>query len=1385
MKDLELALKIKATADGLSNIKSTIAGLKEAGVETAQWEDAARDLESALQQVSTERGLIDQFKKIKQAVADSAETLTEAQQKAQALGKALSETEEPTKAQVREFENARKAVEKAEVAYQDSRLSVQSMRAELKAAGIETKSLSDHQIRTNKSTAELANRVDLLSSGLEKQALRQKEAATAAAAAAATQKKLSKEEIDRQLLGLKAHAEIEQEIEATQQAYERLKKSGKLTQAELAQAALKTEERIRELKHQTNGWSESLQNAKGSMTALAGSVAGLAVMAGYAIDFESAMADVRKVVDGTDEQFDQLTGRIKEMSGELPITAEGLAKIAAAGGQLGVPIDKLDQFVTLAAKMSVAFDLSVEQAGDAVAKLSNIFNIPIENVEDLGDAINTLGNTTAAREADILDVLTRIGGTASQFKLTADQAAALAATMIEMGAKSEVAGTGINALLSKLQTANVQGADFKSALEGIGLSATQLAADIRNNPQQALTEFLRTLSKLDDQSRAETLTRLFGQEYQDDIARLLNGLDKYDASLARVTDTANTAGAMQREFAARMETTEAQIQLMQNGLQEIAINLGTVFLPALRSAAEGVGDVSRALADFIEANPSIAAIATSLGTVAVTAGALRLVFLSLRVIGVKAFGDINKEVGLSKLSVKELTAQVGLLGGAVRTIGGLWAAWEVGTDIGTQLAEKFTVVKKLGIELAAAFSQLAAAASMAWEVITNPADAGQAWSRFKTELDNIQKIYGQMYIDVEAGIDVQKKAADAAVNTGSALKDAGDKGAEAAQKIRTEFSQLDLTSDSGVVAFTKQIDEASGNASILTEELKKWINETKAADLSQFAAGLRNAFENGKLSAEQFAEYNNLVLQKSFNDLGVSAEAALGKISPAAQEAIVQLDNIAITLDAMGVTGQQRMAALEVAIRGAIGNADSAAALQEISTRMNEMGNAGELSAAQINRLTTALDAQANALNQIKPGIQNVEDAMRELGLTSQAELQKSADSARLVVEQLRAMNAPLADQKAAFMAYAQAAVAANEHVSAGQRSVVIEQLKVRAAMLGLSEELINVIGVQEDVGEAGEQAGDRTEKGAKKAADATREVGNAAKESERDVQAVAASLASWFQGVRAEMAEMSEAAAVAFDQKMGLDTTGVQTEIESLTASIEGMHSSINAARRDSIKLFDASGIMDWQSSVSTASNEVKIAFSEQKIKYLELQNALESGEQVSQRFITSAQTALDRMNLLGNEDLSTLRSALASAQAQLDSMTDSAKNTLTSIQDQLDSLRDNQDAIDQRSYENQKAELEKQLAEAQEAGNKEAISYYREALKALKELRSEQKKQNAEDSSSSTSTSTSTTSSSGSSTKIVLQSAASGKSVEVTATAGSEADLLSILEDYGVRGS
>ncbi len=358
---------------------------------------------------------------------------------------------------------------------------------------------------------------------------------------------------DRDILGLKAHIEVKKEIEATDAAYKRLKESGKLTDKELAQAAQKTEERIRELKKQTNGWAESLLNAKAALAGLGGVGAGLSIAAGKAITFESAMADVAKVVDGTDEQMQRLTERTKELSRTIPLAAEELAKIAAFGGQMGVPVDKLEEFVRLASQMSVAFGMTAEEAGRVMAYLSNAFGLPLESMRELGDAINVLGNTTAATEASIVEVLSRVSGATKQFGLSAEQAAALGATMLSMGVSSQIAGTGINALLSKLQTANVQSADFQNALAQIGISAEQLAADIQANPQEALLRFLRTLEKVDQASRAEILSKLFGIEYQDDISRLLNGLDQYEQSLARIGNKAATAGAMQKEFKTRVK----------------------------------------------------------------------------------------------------------------------------------------------------------------------------------------------------------------------------------------------------------------------------------------------------------------------------------------------------------------------------------------------------------------------------------------------------------------------------------------------------------------------------------------------------------------------------------------------------------------------------------------------------------------------------------------------------------------------------------------------------------------------------------------------------------------------------------------------------------------
>jgi TP901 family phage tail tape measure protein len=318
-----------------------------------------------------------------------------------------------------------------------------------------------------------------------------------------------------------------------------------------------------------------------------------------AVDFESAMADVKKVVDfQAPDGIVKLGNTIKQMSRDIPISAEGLAQITAAGGQLGVKEKDLATFTETVAKMSTAFDMTAEEAGTAMAQLSNVFQIPITDMKKLGDAINHISNNMAAKARDIIPALNRAGGSVRQFGLEADQAAALVATLISMGQMPEKAGTAVSAMLMRLQTAEKQGAKFNAALKEIGLSASDLTKKIGEDAQGAIVMFFEAMQKVDKQKRAGILVDIFGKNYQKDAALLTESLDAYKKSVELISDKTKYANSMQKEFANRTATTANNFQLLKNTLVETGINIGATLLPALNNIVGAIRNVTSGIADF-------------------------------------------------------------------------------------------------------------------------------------------------------------------------------------------------------------------------------------------------------------------------------------------------------------------------------------------------------------------------------------------------------------------------------------------------------------------------------------------------------------------------------------------------------------------------------------------------------------------------------------------------------------------------------------------------------------------------------------------------------------------------------------------------------------------
>ena len=404
----------------------------------------------------------------------------------------------------------------------------------------------------------------------------------------------------------------------------------------------KAYEKTKKMEHAL-GKAEKTESLKGKVDSVRDTAGGVAMKAGAtavavlgfpikeAMDFESAMADVRKVVDfDSPEQFKQMGADIREMSGRLPMAAKDIAAIVAAGGQAGIAKEDLAGFAESAVKMGVAFDITANQAGTTMAQWRTAFGMNQGQVVALADQINYLSNTTAAGSGPISDIVTRIGPLASAAGLSAGQVAALGASIAGTGTPSEIAATGIKNMALALTAGSAATKSQAGAFAKLGLSATDVANRMQTDAQGAILDVLERIKELPAAERAAMLTELFGKESVGAIAPLLTQLDNLKGNFHKIGDASLYSGSMQHEFEERSKTLAAALQLVQNAGSNLAITIGNSLLPVVTNVANTVAPAVQGLSNFAEKHQTLTAVVVGgvgglLATVAAVSGLIWVV----------------------------------------------------------------------------------------------------------------------------------------------------------------------------------------------------------------------------------------------------------------------------------------------------------------------------------------------------------------------------------------------------------------------------------------------------------------------------------------------------------------------------------------------------------------------------------------------------------------------------------------------------------------------------------------------------------------------------------------------------------------------------------------
>lgn len=306
------------------------------------------------------------------------------------------------------------------------------------------------------------------------------------------------------------------------------------------------------------------------------------------INFEQAMAQVKKKVDGAEDPtvFAAIERDVKRMAQAYGIAQVEMAKLVAEAGASGIAVKDLSQFMNLAAKASVGWDMSAQETAQVLAQIKAGSQMSTSEVGDLADMINYLGDSSAAKERDIVEMFQRAGEAAKAAGSDTKTTLAFLTGARAMGIGTEIGGRFFGAFTSKLVNVSKKG---KEALKGLGLSVEEIKKGMEKNPFETM---ISVLDKLKGSARrAEFAKDLFGAEWFDEALRLAGGINEVKKAYQGLQNAGNWRGSLDKGLNIELATTQNHINRLKAAAQDVGDRLSRWTLGPINAGAEKLLDL--------------------------------------------------------------------------------------------------------------------------------------------------------------------------------------------------------------------------------------------------------------------------------------------------------------------------------------------------------------------------------------------------------------------------------------------------------------------------------------------------------------------------------------------------------------------------------------------------------------------------------------------------------------------------------------------------------------------------------------------------------------------------------------------------------------------------
>lgn len=197
------------------------------------------------------------------------------------------------------------------------------------------------------------------------------------------------------------------------------------------------------------------------------------------VDIDTAMTELRKVTDNTNQQYAEFFDNIGQKAKDLKIDLSDLISQTAEWGKRGYSLDEAETLATNSGIYSVVGEVDNATAVQDLTTVMKSYNMTVDESINIVDKFNAISNKYAVSASDIGDMLSRSVSSLSVAGNTLDQAIAMGTAITEITGDAAEAGNSLKVLSMRLRGAKTELEDAGESTEGMAVSTSKLREDIK------------------------------------------------------------------------------------------------------------------------------------------------------------------------------------------------------------------------------------------------------------------------------------------------------------------------------------------------------------------------------------------------------------------------------------------------------------------------------------------------------------------------------------------------------------------------------------------------------------------------------------------------------------------------------------------------------------------------------------------------------------------------------------------------------------------------------------------------------------------------------------------------------------------------------------------